>query len=70
MKKIFSIRVAFALACAAIVACVGWRITSGNAGQQLQFKALEGSPVGLMTGKGRTPLGVAPDLVVSGSMAV
>jgi len=44
----------------------GWQITSGTASQELIIKELEGSPAGLIAEQTLQPVGVAPELTISG----
>ena len=44
----------------------GWVITSGNETQQTRFRALPGSPAGLVAEATIQPVGLAPKLVVKG----
>ncbi len=46
----------------------GWQITSNNANQTLHFSELEGSPAGIVLDKTCEPIGVAPELSISGSV--
>lgn len=45
-----------------------WRVTSGNAEQSVEFKLLEGSPVGIVATDTCAPIGVAEALTVSGTV--
>ncbi len=49
-------------------AAEGWQITSGNAAQELIIKELEGSPAGLIAEQTLLPVGVAPELTISGRL--
>ena len=48
----------------------GWRITSGNAVQSASFRLLEAAPVGIVADTLFVPIGVAPDLTISGRVAI
>lgn len=46
----------------------GWRVTSDNTQQTLMFKELAAAPAGIVLEKTCVPIGVAPELVISGSL--
>jgi hypothetical protein len=46
----------------------GWRITSGNGTQTVMFRRQPGSPAGIVAEKTFAPVGVAPDLTVTGTL--
>lgn len=48
----------------------GWRVTSGNASQELKIKMLKASPGGLIAEKTLVPVGVAPELTIGGRFEV
>lgn len=47
----------------------GWTITSSNAAQSTNFRKLDTSPAGLVAESTFVPMGVAPELSISGSVA-
>lgn len=48
----------------------GWVVTSRNGEQEFSFKRLDGSPAGLVAERTLIPVGIAPELTISGSVAV
>ena len=45
-----------------------WTITSGNGVQAVSFRRLEGAPVGIVAEQTLVPVGVAPELTISGTV--
>lgn len=53
-----------------VTAPEGWRVTSGNARQSASFVRLAEAPVGIVAESSFTPVGVAPELTISGLVRV
>ncbi len=47
-----------------------WAITSGNVVQAVSFRRLEGAPVGIVADQTLVPVGVAPELTISGTVRI
>lgn len=51
-----------------VVVPPGWVVTSGNASQSTEFEALPGAPADLVAKNPTSPVGLAPELVISGRL--